>query len=136
MPSFYLLLYIIIYFACSLFHFLLLNIGRSLLITGELVGEVSASTGHRTKSSGISVELHGRNISFDDLISLVIRVHTQHTTATFVQITHHITGIFIRNDDFQGSRSAQGVTGEASMKPFLKAMIAAVLKAISEESTG
>lgn len=135
MPSFYLLLYIIIYFACSLFHFLLLNIGRSLLITGELVGEVSASTGHRTKSSGISVELHGRNISFDDLISLVIRVHTQHTTATFVQITHHITGIFIRNDDFQG-RDRLKEYREASMKPFLKAMIAAVLKAISEESTG
>ncbi len=68
-------------------------------------------------------------------MALVIRVHAEHTATAFVEIAHDIAGVFIvyrdlhRNDRLKENR-------DASIKPFLNAWIAAVLNAISEESTG
>ena len=52
----------------------------------------------------------------------MIRIHAKHAAAAFVQITHHITGIFIRNRLLSEKQIGSRSTGDASMKPFLKAM--------------
>ena len=117
---------------CDLF---LLYIRRSLLISCKFICVCSSSACHGAKHRTIPEQSCHRNVRFDHLLSTCDRSHAKHSSASLIQISHHISRIIVRNSHFQRSDRLKKYR-RCLKKSFLNAWVVAVLNAISEESTG
>ena len=68
----------------TFFYFTLLNIARSLLVAAELIFIRSHTACHGAEVCIVSKQLRHRNIGFDDLLAVMVGIHTQYTAASAV----------------------------------------------------
>ena len=102
---------------------LLLYISGNLFIPQE--GHCKASSGlrHGSQIRRVGEHLRGGNLSLNDLF-LALMCHSQYAPAALIHVSDNVSHIGFR------------ITGLACGIPVLKAIEVAILKAISEESTG